>query len=67
MGIILFSSLLPMAFMEFMLEGEEKEKFKNERKNKHAVKAARWGLFIISFSLVPLFTLIIGFLEGIYK
>ncbi len=56
-----------MALMGFMLEGEEKEKFKNERKNKHAVKAAKRMIFIISFSLVPLFILIIGFLEGIYK
>lgn len=56
-----------MAVMGFMLEGEEKEKFKNERKNKHAVKAAKWMGLIISFSLVPFFILIIGFLEGIYK
>lgn len=66
-GIILFSSLIPLAIMGFMLEGEEKEKFNNERKYKHAVKAVRWMRFIISLSLVPFFIFIIGVLKGVYK
>ncbi len=66
-GIILFSSFLPMALIGYKLEGEEKEKFNNERKNKHLVKAARRAIFISSFSLVPFFLFIIGVLKGIYK
>jgi len=56
-----------MALIGYKLEGEEKEKFNNERKNKHLVKAARRAIFISSFSLVPFFLFIIGVLKGIYK